>query len=76
MLIVKTGEVLENEEIKQQIRLHWERGLRLLKEDSKEKEMTDKMRLGKVRPSYQGRSRSDSLGATDCEVATPEHSAL
>ena len=39
MLIVKTGEVLENEEIKQQIRLHWERGLRLLKEDSKEKEM-------------------------------------
>ena len=26
-------------EIKQQIRLHWERGLRLLKEDSKEKEM-------------------------------------
>lgn len=44
--------------------------------DSKEKEMTDKMRLGKVRPAYQGRSRSDSLGATDCEVATPEHSAL
>ena len=39
MLIVKTGEVLENEEIKQQIRLHWERGLRLLKEDSEEKEM-------------------------------------
>ena len=39
MLIIKTGEALENEEIKQQIRLHWERGLRLLKQDSKEKEM-------------------------------------
>ena len=39
MLIVNSGESLENEEIKQKIRLHWERGLRLLKQDSKEKEM-------------------------------------
>ncbi len=39
MLIISSGENLENEDIKQKIRLHWERGLRLLNQDSKDKEM-------------------------------------
>ena len=39
MLLVKANTLLENEEVKQHIRLHWERGLRLIKEDLDDKEL-------------------------------------
>ena len=39
MLLVKANKLLENEDVKQHIRLHWERGLRLIKDDLKDKEL-------------------------------------
>jgi len=39
MLLVKANTLLENEEVKQHVRLHWERGLRLIKDDLKDKEL-------------------------------------
>ena len=39
MLLVKANTLLENEEVKQHIRLHWERGLRLIKKDLDDKEL-------------------------------------
>jgi len=38
MLLVKASTLLENEEVKQHVRLHWERGLRLIKDDLQDKE--------------------------------------
>ena len=40
MLLVKHGELIENEDLKTQIRLHWERGLRLIKRDLQNKELS------------------------------------
>ena len=39
MILVNSSVLLENEEVKQHVRLHWERGLRLIKNDLKEKEI-------------------------------------
>ena len=37
MILVNSSVLLENEEVKQHVRLHWERGLRLINNDLKRK---------------------------------------